>query len=274
MNIAERPVLLLHSDRVFCERVRRACAQRFQLRVVPSWDALRETIQDAAANALVVVDPYEGTFGDEHLSPTLRALLREFPSTTVLAACGVRRGCFEDVRTLGEWGVSRVISLDEEDTPVAIAQRLSAAQGRPLRTLIRRALPPNVPGRAQAILMAASEIVSVGGAASDLARSLHVTTRTLLRWCRRASLPPPRRLLAWMRILLAAELLDDPGRSVLGVAFACGYTSDSALRLVMRRYLGVTPGALRTRGAFAVASRAFVEALARERRASPPPASA
>ena len=57
--------------------------------------------------------------------------------------------------------------------------------------------------------------------------------RTVLRWAERAGLPAPRRMLAWMRILLAAVLLDDPGRTVLSVAHACGYSSDSSLRRAM-----------------------------------------
>ena len=43
----------------------------------------------------------------------------------------------------------------------------------------------------RAILRAAATVVVDGGQGKDLARSLHVTSRTLLRWCRRAALPAP-----------------------------------------------------------------------------------
>jgi AraC-like DNA-binding protein len=208
-----------------------------------------------------VVDPLNPC-GAGDLSPELHSLLRDFPSFTVLAACQLRRGCLEVVRTLGEWGVTRMISLDEDDTPLAIARVLQSAQGRPLRSLLQRSLPVTLGGRARAIVMSAAEVVSSGGVGRDLARSLYITPRTLQRWCRRSGLPAPRQLLAWMRLLLAAELLDDSGRSVLGAALACGYSSDAALRTAVRSYMGVGPNALRAQGAFQAVSRRFIEALA------------
>jgi AraC-like DNA-binding protein len=116
-------------------------------------------------------------------------------------------------------------------------------------------------GRARTLLMAAAEVVSMGGRGRDLARSLHLSERTVLRWSERSGLPPPRRLMAWMRILLAASLLDDPGRTVLSVAFACGYSSDSSLRRAMQDFLGTIPTTLRREGAFSRASRLFLEEL-------------
>jgi AraC-like DNA-binding protein len=110
--------------------------------------------------------------------------------------------------------------------------------------------------------MTAAEVVSLGGRGRDLARALHLSERTVLRWSERAVLPPPRRLMAWMRILLAASLLDDPGRTVLSVAYACGYSSDSSLRRAMQDFLGTIPTTLRREGAFSRASARFLEELA------------
>ena len=64
-----------------------------------------------------------------------------------------------------------------------------------------------------------------------------------------------------MRILLATELLDDPGRTVSSVALACGYASDNSLRRALQDFLDTTPTALRRIGAFATASRAFLREL-------------
>ncbi|MBV9110730.1 MAG: AraC family transcriptional regulator, partial [Gemmatimonadetes bacterium] len=88
-----------------------------------------------------------------------------------------------------------------------------------------------------------------------------LSERTVLRWTERAALPPPRRLMAWMRILLAASLLDDPGRTVLSVAYACGYSSDSSLRRAMQDFLDTVPTVLRREGAFSRASHTFLEEL-------------
>ena len=261
-----RPVLVMHPNSAFRERVRRVGGKSFRCSFLPDWDALRAAVSEAPPAALLIVDPYATVSRDgPQLAPELRALLWEFPSATVVAAMEVRPGRSHDLRTLGEWGVTDVISLDDEATQEAITRRLRAAQGRPLQNLLQRCLPTTISGRARTLLMTAAEIVSMGGRGRDLARALHLSERTVLRWSERAGLPPPRRLMAWMRILLAASLLDDPGRTVLSVAYACGYSSDSSLRRAMQDFLGTIPTTLRREGAFARAARVFLEELARVR---------
>jgi AraC-like DNA-binding protein len=240
--------------------------QRLQLQLLASWDELLDEVQTAPASALIVVDPYYGNRQSTD-GPTieLSSLLNRFPSLTVTAALELRPGSARDVLRLGQWGVVQIIDLDEEMTAIALGQRLLGARGRPLRGLVERTLPAYTSASARAILSAASSIVAEGGQGRDLAKALHITPRTLSRWCRKAGLPPPKRLLAWMRILLAAEFLDDPGRAVSAVALACGYAADSSLRLALRRFTGWNPTDLRERGAFDTAAAAFLEALAEAR---------
>ncbi|HEX5727695.1 MAG TPA: helix-turn-helix domain-containing protein [Longimicrobiaceae bacterium] len=262
MQPIARPLFVLHSDALFRERLRRLGNQRFQCQFVPDWESLRQGLKEAPPSALVVVDPYTRTYGTEaELSPELRALLWEFPAATVIAALEVRRGRVRDLRTLGEWGVKEVIALDEEDTLEAISRRLRSAQGRPLQSLLERSLPTNLSGRARTLLMAAAEVVAEGGHGRDLAASLRLSERTLLRWAEQADLPPPRRVLAWMRVLLATELLDDPSQTVLSVAYTCGYASDSSLRRAVQEFTGVLLTQLRKQGAFTTASEMFLREL-------------
>jgi AraC-like DNA-binding protein len=258
-----RPLLVLHADASFREQVRRAGGKRFDYVQVDGWDEMRELVRTSPPAALIVVDPYER--GDGELSGTLRAMLLEFPSATVIAALTLRPDRYRDLRTLGAWGVADVIVRGEDDTIEAMARRLRAIQGRPLQSLLERSLPANTSGQARALLMAAAEVVSTGGQAKELARMLYLSPRTLLRWCERAELPPPRRILVWMRVLMAAELLDDPGRTVSSVAHACGYSSDNSLRRALQDFLDTTPTTLRREGAFSTASRAFLKDLTEAR---------
>ncbi len=260
----------MHPDAGFRDRVRQACGNDYHFQALPDWDTLLDSIRESPPAALVVVSPYgdgishagsNGRSGRAPLAPALRGLLAEYPSTAVLAAMEVTPERFDDLRTLGKWGVVQVISLDHDDTPYAIAQRLRAARGRPMRALLEQVLPPEIPGRARAILEAAADVVTVGQHGRDLAKTLHLSRRTLLRWCQRAGLPAPRRLLAWMRVLLACELLDDPGRTVLSVAHTCGYSSDSGLRRITQKFLDSSPSDLREQGAFRRASDEFVKVL-------------
>lgn len=149
-----------------------------------------------------------------------------------------------------------------------LGSRLLAISGLTLQRHIEQILPPNVGGAARSILAAAAGAVAEGRQGEELARTLQISPRTLSRWCRRAALPPPKQLLGWMRVLLAAELLDDSGRTVSEVAAACGYAADSSLRHALRGFLGMSPSELRDRGAFSTAANAFVSALAEARRAS------
>src|SRR5690606_26096333 len=153
-------------------------------------------------------------------------------------------------------------AIGHDDTVSAIERRLLGARGRPMRGLLERVLPPETSGRARAIIDAAADAVSMGEQGKDLAATLHLSRRTLLRWSQRGGIPPPpRKLLAWMRILLACALLDDPGRSVLSVARSTGYASDSGLRRITQKFLRASPTELREEGAFPRAAAAFVEVL-------------
>ena len=258
-----RLLLVLHSNGALRERLRKAGAKSFRCSFLAGWDELRAAVVAAPPAAILLVDPYLGE--GRRLSPELRTLLWEFPSATVLAVMEIRPGCSRDLRTLGEWGVTDIVSLAEDDTAEALHRRLRGVEGRTLQRLLQQTLPPILSGRTRLLLMTAAEVVPAGAMARELARRLHLSERTVLRWTTRVGLPPPRRLLAWMRILLAAALLDDPGRSVLSVAHACGYASDSSLRRAMQDFLGTGPTALRREGAFAQASHVFLDELARTR---------
>jgi AraC-like DNA-binding protein len=268
MATPPRPLLIMHSNGALREHVRRIGGRGYQCTFLGGWEDLRAAVISSPPAAILVVDPYAGSGRDDpQLSPELRTLLWEFPSATVLAAMDLRPGRSRDLRTLGEWGVTDVISLAEDDTQEAIYRRLRSIEGRSLQRLLERTLPPMLSGRTRMLMMTAAEVVAVGGKARDLARRLHLSERTVLRWAERAGLPAPRRLLAWMRILLAASLLDDPGRSVLSVAHACGYSSDSSLRRAMQDFLGTGPSALRREGAFPMAARVFLDELTQTRAA-------
>lgn len=266
MKTITRPLFVLHGDAGFRRRLAEASGEEYSIQEVRGWDDLREAIREAPPAAVVVADPFSETAAGRGPSAEVRALLREFPSVPMVAAFELQPGQGADVRTLGDWGVVEVISLGHDDTETGVSHRLREARGRPMRSRLENLLPDDTSGRARAILDAAVDVVVVQGHGRDVAADLGLSRRTLLRWCEQAGLPPPRKLLAWMRILLAAELLDDPGRTVLSVAQVCGYSSDSSLRRVTQKFLGMSPTELRRRGAFPLASRNFIKVLAATRR--------
>lgn len=264
-----RPLLVLHPDASLRARVREACGTEFEYVEVEDWTGLEAAVRASPPSAVVLLDPTlpddphadlssAGSFG---LSSRASSLLQAYPSTAVVAALHVPPEAHELVRKLGRWGVVQVITLGHDDTVPAISRRLRAARSRPLRSLLEEVLPPETSGRARAIFDAAVEVVTSGGVGRDLAAAMGLSPRTLVRWTRLAGTPPGRLLLAWMRLLLACALLDDPGRSVRDVAAATGYASDSGLRRVTQKLLGASPTDLRDRRAFRTAAAAFVGVL-------------
>jgi AraC-like DNA-binding protein len=270
MRAPLRPLVLLHSDPALRERVRRLSRGRFNFRGVLQWGDLEEAVRETTPAGIIVVDPYHAQPLQGRVAPELGALLRRFPSATVVAALFMRPGWLEDVRILGEWGIAGVIDLEAERTDLLILQTLEGARARPLRAFLKQGLSTPFAGRGRVILDAAVDMVIAGRHARDLARALHMHRDTLLRWCHRAHLPAPKQLLMWLRVLLAAELLDNPGQSVAQVAEACGYSSDDALARALQRRLGMRPAALRRQGAFRTAAACFQAELRRLRAASLP----
>ncbi|WP_221239718.1 AraC family transcriptional regulator [Longimicrobium terrae] len=235
------------------------------------WEELEEELRLAPPSAVVVLDPYAGEpYGA--LFPRIRDLLRRFPSVPVVAAVELRPELTGDLQTLLEWGVSEVLSLGPESTPRALRARLRQAHARPFKRAMEAALSQYVGAEARVVLRAAAEVAVENGQAPDLARRLGVTTRTLTSRCPRVDLPAPRQTQAWMRVLLACMLLDDPGRTVYSAAYASGYSTERSLRRAITSFLGVDSTALRRAGAFVTAAAAFndrlreVRELGRERR--------
>lgn len=80
---------------------------------------------------------------------------------------------------------------------------------------------------------------------AEIAGSLGVSERTLVRRVRAATGLAPLALVNAVRVRRADELLSETTMSVEQVAAAVGYRDATALRRMTRRTLGVTPGALR-----------------------------
>ena len=231
------------------------------------WSELDAVLRRAPATTVVVVDPYAGPRRGDRF-PRVRDLLRRFPSVPVVAALEVRPEMAGDVAMLLEWGVSEVVALGPESTGRALAARLQQAHVRPFKRALERTLSSYVGAEARQILIAGAEVAAEGGLAPELAARLAVTPRTLTVRCARAELPAPRQVQAWLRVLLACVLLDDPGRTVYGAAYASGYQTERSLRRAITAFLGVDSTTLRRAGAFATAAEAFNAALRDAREAA------
>ncbi|HSU14200.1 hypothetical protein [Longimicrobium sp.] len=244
----------------------------YQPRWFNGWDDLAEAMATAPPATTVLADAYLGSAPGEGPSPRIRELLEWRPSIPLVAALPLKPERAADLRALFGWGVSQVLDLVLETRPAAVQARLRDARARPLKRRVEAILSAYASENARNLLRAACEAAVEGGGAPEMAALFGADPRTVAGWCRREGLPAPRRLLAWMRVLLAASLLEERGRSIVNSARGAGYATDHALRRAMRELVDGDPSTIARKELFGRAADRFNAELrdlreeARERR--------
>lgn len=226
---------------------------------VGGWGALFERMRGVGPDSVVLVDPYDS--GATAPSEELFELLDRFPSVAVVVALDVTPARAADVRRMIEAGASGVLDLAIDTNPAVAARHFHDAVGRPFKRRVHGVLPAHISADARVMIRAACEVAVLGGGARELADAFDVTPKTFTAWCESRRLPTTRALQLWLRLLLAALLLEDAGRTVQSAARAAGYSGDRALRRAFDQLLGSGPGSLRRDGAFAAVAAAFNDQL-------------
>jgi AraC-like DNA-binding protein len=198
----------------------------------------------------------------EQPDPGMLDFLQRMPSLPVVIAVDLGSAPQQATREILSWGVSEVMDLGIDRAADALPYRLKAAHARPFKRRLDMGLSHHVAARTRVLIHAAAAVTVDNALAEDFARVFDVQAKTVAGWCRRQGLPPPRRLLAWMRVLLALMLLEEPGRTWRAVAAGCGYTDDTNLRRTLTKLLGPVPtGEARQRWTFARGMAAFDDEL-------------
>lgn len=250
-----------HADPNLSRILRETAQGRYVLTPCNGWEHLAALLWESPPGAFAVVDPL--LEGNGRVWAGLPGLVRGSPGATVMAAIPMPPGG-KVLRALREAVVAGIILQGHDDTPEGLRQSLRHARGRAFQGIVNDILPHYVSGRRRRLILAAAEAVCAGGRSEDYAAVTGVSESTLLRYCAQNALPPPRRLLAWLRVLLAARLLDD-GRRVQDVARASGYAAESPLRTALRELVGESASGLRARGALESVSRALLRELLERR---------
>jgi AraC-like DNA-binding protein len=230
-----QPVVLLTGPRLSFVRELRG---NFHVREVDAWETLAEVLPSQHPASVVVLDPYGG--GDIPCREFWEVIER-FPSVSVVAAFEANDNRTDQMAGMVLAGVSEFLNLAREDTGQLAAARIRSAFARPFKRRVGLALSRHVSVEARTIVTAAAEIAVRGQGPKELAEVFSVRAKTLTSWCAAHSVPLPRRLLGWLRILLAAHLLEDVSRTRAGVAAACGYRTDRSLRRIIQRFIGSRP---------------------------------
>jgi AraC-like DNA-binding protein len=251
-----RTLLVISSPQLapFLER-----GDRYHVCEVEGWTEAAALAVREPPSTMVLADPF--ATGERHDRGMLDFLQR-MPSLPVVIAVDLANAPEEVTREILQSGISQVVDLGIDRAPDALWFRLNAAHARPFKRRVDSGLSDHVQGRARILIHAAAAVAVDNGFAEDFARVFNVHFRTITGWCRREGLPPPRRLLTWMRVLLALMLLEEADRTWRNVATCCGYAGDPNLRRALTKMLGPVPtGHARRRWTFAHGMAALDEEL-------------
>ncbi|HET7462272.1 MAG TPA: hypothetical protein VFJ82_13550 [Longimicrobium sp.] len=219
-------------------------------RITVSWGEMMAAVPHEPPSSVAIIQAVEGGVPE----PRVRDLVAAAGLVPVVPVVPLEGPNAAALATLFDWGVADTADARFELRPAALAHRLNTVHAMRFKLRLEPHLSRFVSMEALTLIRAAAGVVVDRGAAPDLAGCFEVGERTVAGWCARASIPPPRRLFAWLRLLLSLALLDTPGRTLTDAARCAGYR-DHSLRRSARELLGVT-----TRlagGMFADAATAF-----------------
>ncbi|HEU0015481.1 MAG TPA: hypothetical protein VFQ45_17455, partial [Longimicrobium sp.] len=202
-----------------------ALGHPFLPRVAGGWDELRAAAPRLAPGSVLVVDA-GARVADGRVPGGLWELMAAHPSVPVVVAVDAAACAPSLLARLLDRGAAEVLDLSLDRTPALAERRIREAVARPFKRRLEGALSRYASADARTLLRAATEAAVRGGGADELARTFGVSPATVGLWCAAAALPPPRTLQAWMRLLLAASLLEEQARGIADVARTCGYAGD------------------------------------------------
>ncbi len=217
-------------------------------------DAIRVVRERPVAAVLLSVSRCQ----DEQL-PELDRLVQGFPAIPTVALMN-GPGHSDVLLRLGARGIREVIDVNAPEGWRRL-RALVEGPGTPATARIQGPIlnalneaPPDAKLFFEALIRCAPHHVTV----RRLARTLHVSPSTLLSRFQRAGIPSPKSYLAALRLLHAALLLEDGGRSVADVAYRLEYSSPQSFGRHVRAMLGVTATEFRRRLPFPVALDRFL----------------
>jgi AraC-like DNA-binding protein len=234
--------LLPHPDRL--RRLQAAIRGRHQISPCRDWGELQRLCETQPVS-MAVFDLFAS--GEMGLEP-VRQLRRLFPRLITVAYVAV--GSHDRTRDLfdaGRAGIDGLVIADRDDAPERFAALLEQSEARSVASKLKSlfaGVHPLVRDAVLIVVTRAHERLTP----EVLARSLSLGRRALVRRLSEAGFPPPRRLITWGRLIVAAQLLEDPLRSADAVSLALDFPSGSAFRNTCQRYLHATPSQLRQRG--------------------------
>jgi AraC-like DNA-binding protein len=166
---------------------------------------------------------------------------------------------------LGATGVRHVVDVTSPTGWTRLRQLVLEPASKPAARILARVFEilVELPTDTRLFLEYLVRVAPATPSVRMLARQTRVTPSTLVSRFIRAGLPSPKTYLAGLRLLYAAQFLEQDGLSVSDVAYRLECSSPQSFGRHLRAMLGVTAGEFRRRFPFPVAMDRFSSVLLR-----------
>jgi AraC-like DNA-binding protein len=191
----------------------------------------------------------------------VRTIREGFPSVPVVAYCALTPDSSREILALARAGVNDLILRGVDDVGVALRSVIATAQEHCGAKHVLEAISPLVPPSVVPFLRYSLEHARQAVTVADAAAALGVHRKTLVDRLATAGLPTPSAMMAWCRLTLAAQMLEDPARSVEQIALLLDFSSAASLRNMLKRYTGLSPREVRENGGLRCVLHAFRQTL-------------
>lgn len=262
-------VAALVLDPVSRARLTDALRNEASLRYCNRLSEVLAMVEAGLAN-LIVVDhrDYDGSA----TLPSIRRLRDEYPSVPIVMYLPMSAVVSGAVIEYAKAGVSQLVFQGVDDLKASLQSAVNAALDQVSAVALGADLEPLIPPTIVPFLRYCLEHSRRNLTVEEVADAMGVHRKTLVGRLKAARLPSPRAMIGWCRLLMAARLLDDPGRTVEQVALKLDFPSGAALRNLFKRYTGLRTTEVRQNGGVRCLLHAFRRELAAVTAGKPPTA--
>jgi AraC-like DNA-binding protein len=219
--------------------------------------------------ATIVVLDHRDYDGNAAL-PAVRRLRDEYPSVPIVMYLPMVALASGAVMEYARAGVSQLVFQGMDDFKTSLRSAVDAALDQVSAGALAAELEPLIPSTIVPFLRYCLEHARRNITVEQVAAAMGVHRKTLGDRLKAARLPSPRAMIGWSRLLMAARMLEDPGRTIEQVALKLDFASGTALRNMFKRYTGLRTTEVRENGGVRCLLHAFKRELAAVSAGSPP----
>ena len=252
-------VAALVTDPVSRARLTDALRNEASVRYCGQLSEVVAMVEAGLAN-LVVIDhrDHDGT----PAMPSVRRLRAAFPSVPIVMYVPMSAIISGAVMEYAKAGVSQLVFQGVDDLKASLRAAVTAALDQVSAADLAAEFEPLIPPTVVPFLRYCLEHARRDLTVEEVAAAMGVHRKTLVDRLKAARLPSPRAVIGWCRLLMAARMLDDPGRTVEQVALKLDFPSGAALRNMFKRYTGLKTTEVRENGGVRCLVHSFKRELA------------